>query len=75
MTSLTLNKKRRIIPGFHLSLGYTMLYVSLLVLLPLSMIFIHTLSLNWAEFVDIVTAPRAVSSYKEASAQRSLLVY
>ncbi|TQR28553.1 sulfate ABC transporter permease subunit CysT [Lysinibacillus sphaericus] len=65
MSILTVNKTtRRIIPGFHLSLGYTMLYVSLLVLLPLSMIFIHTMSLSWAEFVDIVTAPRAVASYK-----------
>lgn len=65
MSSLTVNKKtRRIIPGFHLSLGFTMLYVSLLVLLPLSMIIIHTMSISWAEFVDIVTAPRAVASYK-----------
>ncbi|KPN89407.1 sulfate ABC transporter permease subunit CysT [Lysinibacillus sp. ZYM-1] len=65
MSSLTLTKKsRRIIPGFHLSLGYTMLYVSLLVLLPLSMIFIHTMSLSWTAFVDIITDPRAVASYK-----------
>ena len=65
MSILTVNKTtRRIIPGFHLSLGYTLLYVSLLVLLPLSMIFIHTMSLSWAEFVDIVTAPRATASYK-----------
>ncbi|MFJ7951188.1 sulfate ABC transporter permease subunit CysT [Lysinibacillus sp. NPDC096418] len=65
MSSLTLKKKpARIIPGFHLSLGYTMLYVSLLVLLPLSMIFINTMSLSWAEFIDIVSDPRAVASYK-----------
>lgn len=65
MSSLTLKKKpARIIPGFHLSLGYTMLYVSLLVLLPLSMIFINTMSLSWSEFIDIVSDPRAVASYK-----------
>ncbi|EAZ85259.1 sulfate ABC transporter permease subunit CysT [Lysinibacillus fusiformis] len=65
MSSLTLTKKsRRIIPGFYLSLGYTMLYVSLLVLLPLSMIFFHTMSLSWAAFFDIITDPRAVASYK-----------
>lgn len=65
MSSLTLTKKsRRIIPGFHLSLGYTMLYVSLLVLLPLSMIFFHTMSLSWTVFLDIITDPRAVASYK-----------
>lgn len=65
MSSLTLKKKpARIIPGFHLSLGYTMLYVSLLVLLPLSMIFINTMSLSWAEFIAIISDPRAVASYK-----------
>ncbi|MEK5331616.1 sulfate ABC transporter permease subunit CysT [Lysinibacillus sp. FSL W8-0992] len=65
MSSLTLKKKpARVIPGFHLSLGYTMLYVSLLVLLPLAMIFIQTMSLSWAEFVTIITDPRAVASYK-----------
>lgn len=65
MSSLIIPKKsRRIIPGFHLSLGYTMLYVSLLVLLPLSMIFIHTKSLSWSAFIDIITDPRAVASYK-----------
>lgn len=41
-----------------------MLYVSLLVLLPLAMIFIQTMSLTWAEFINIVTDPRAVASYK-----------
>ncbi|MBL3731491.1 sulfate ABC transporter permease subunit CysT [Lysinibacillus sp. HST-98] len=65
MSSLIIPKKsHRIIPGFHLSLGYTMLYVSLLVLLPLSMIFIHTMSLSWSAFIDIITDPRAVTSYK-----------
>lgn len=65
MSSLIRHKKsHRIIPGFHLSLGYTMLYVSLLVLLPLSMIFIHTMSLSWTSFIDIITDPRAVASYK-----------
>lgn len=65
MSSLTVKKKQaRVIPGFHLSLGYTMLYVSLLVLLPLAMIFIQTMSLSWAEFVTIITDPRAVASYK-----------
>lgn len=65
MSSVTLTKKsRRIIPGFYLSLGYTMLYVSLLVLLPLSMIFFHTMSLSWTAFLDIITDPRAVASYK-----------
>ena len=53
-----------IIPGFSMSLGYTMLYLSILVLLPLLMVFWNTLSLSWSEFYDIVTHPRVVASYK-----------
>lgn len=65
MSSLTLKKKpARIIPGFHLSLGYTMLYVSLLVLLPLAMIFVNTMSLSWSEFFNIISDRRAIASYK-----------
>lgn len=66
MSSLTLKKKKNysIIPGFSLSLGYTMIYVSILVLLPLSMVFINTMSLSWSEFWDIVSHPRVVASYK-----------
>lgn len=57
-------KKHSILPGFGLSLGFTMLYVSLLVLLPLSMIFINTSSMGWANFWATVTEPRVVASYK-----------
>ena len=66
MSSLTLKKKKNysIIPGFSLSLGYTMIYVSILVLLPLSMVFINTMSLSWSEFWDIISHPRVVASYK-----------
>lgn len=66
MSSLTLKKKKNysIIPGFSLSLGYTMIYVSILVLLPLSMVFINTMSLSWSEFWGIISHPRVVASYK-----------
>jgi len=57
-------KKHSILPGFGLSLGFTMLYVSLLVLLPLSMIFVNTASMSWSEFWSTVTEPRVVASYK-----------
>jgi sulfate transport system permease protein len=66
MASLTVKKKKNysVIPGFSLSLGYTMIYVSILVLLPLSMVFINTMSLSWAEFWEIISHPRVVASYK-----------
>lgn len=52
------------LPGFNLSLGYALLYLSLIVLIPLSAVFIKTFSLSWAEFVEATTAPRVMASYK-----------
>lgn len=62
-------QKRRIkmnnaLPGFGLSLGYTMLYLSILVILPLTMIFFNTTKMGWERFWDTVLDPRVVASYK-----------
>ncbi|HRQ36102.1 MAG TPA: molybdate ABC transporter permease subunit, partial [Chiayiivirga sp.] len=54
----------RVLPGFKLTLGYTLAYLSLLVLIPLSAVFLKTAELTFAEFWDVVTAPRVVASYK-----------
>ena len=54
----------RVIPGFHLSLGFTLLYLSLIVLIPLSAVVINTLSMTWEEFWKAVTSPRVVASYQ-----------
>jgi sulfate transport system permease protein len=54
----------RVLPGFGLSLGYTLFYLGLIVLLPLSAAFIRTAQLSLPAFIDIVTAPRVVASYK-----------
>ena len=58
------SNKRRVLPGFGLSLGFTTLYISLLVLIPLSMVFIETSKLGWGEFIEIVTSERVLHSYK-----------
>ena len=58
------SKKKRVLPGFGLSLGFTTLYISLLVLIPLSMVFIETSKLGWGEFIEIVTSDRVLHSYK-----------
>jgi sulfate transport system permease protein len=55
---------RRVLPGFGLSLGYTLFYLSVIVLIPLSAVFIKSSSLSPVQFWDIVTAPRVVASYK-----------
>ncbi len=57
-------KKQNILPGFNLSLGYTLLYLSLIVLIPLTAIFIKTAELSINEFWTVVTAPRVVATYK-----------
>jgi sulfate/thiosulfate transport system permease protein len=54
----------RVLPGFGLSLGYTVPYLGLIVLIPLSAAFIKTAQLSWPAFIDVVTAPRVVASYK-----------
>jgi sulfate transport system permease protein len=57
-------RRRVVLPGFGLSLGFTLVYLSLIVLIPLSAAFIKTASLTWPEFWSIVTAPRIVASYR-----------
>ena len=57
-------KKHSILPGFGLSLGYTLLYLSLIVLIPLAAVFISAATLTWEQFVTTVTAPRVMASYR-----------
>ena len=57
-------KTNNILPGFNLSLGYTLLYLSLIVLIPLSAAFIKTTELSLHDFWAVVSAPRVVASYK-----------
>ncbi|MHA2960887.1 sulfate ABC transporter permease subunit CysT [Priestia megaterium] len=57
-------KKKSILPGFGLSLGFTMFYASILVLFPLAMIFFNTASMGWSDFIKAVTDPRVLASYK-----------
>lgn len=57
-------KTNNILPGFNLSLGYTLLYLSLIVLIPLSAAFIKTTELSLHEFWAVVSAPRVVASYR-----------
>ena len=57
-------KQHSILPGFNLALGFTLLYLSLIVLIPLSAAFIRTAELSWPEFWAIVTTPRVLASYR-----------
>jgi sulfate transport system permease protein len=57
-------KRQGVIPGFNLTMGYTWLYLGLIVLIPLSAIFLKTASLTWHQFWEIITAPRVLASYR-----------
>jgi sulfate transport system permease protein len=57
-------KKIRVLPGFKLTLGFTLFYLGLIVLIPLSAVFWKTSSLTWPEFWHTVTMPVALASYR-----------
>lgn len=54
----------RVIPGFRLSLGFTLFYLGLIVLIPLSAVFLKTFAMTWDAFWNAVSNPRVVASYK-----------
>jgi sulfate transport system permease protein len=57
-------RKPSILPGFGLTLGFTVFFLSGIVLLPLAALFFKTASLTWEQFFTILTDPRAVASYR-----------
>ncbi len=57
-------KKFRVLPGFKLTLGFTLFYLGLIVLIPLAATFSKTASLTWAHFWQVVASPAALSAYR-----------
>jgi sulfate transport system permease protein len=55
---------RRLLPGFGLTLGYTMLYLSVIVLIPLSAVFLTAAHLDWAEWKDAVFTGETVAAFE-----------
>ena len=62
--SRTLLRRHSVLPGFDLALGFTLLYLSLVVLIPLSAAFLKTFTLTWPAFWEAVSSPRVVASYR-----------
>ena len=54
----------RVLPGFNLTLGYAVLYLSLIVLIPLSALVFKTFSMTWPQFWEAVSSPRVLASYR-----------
>ena len=57
-------KKHNPLPGFGLSLGFTLFYLSVIVLLPIAALCVKVFGLTWAEFWELATNERAMASYK-----------
>lgn len=55
---------RRVLPGFNLTLGFTLFYLGLIVLIPLSALVFKTLTLSWDQIWAAISSPRVVASYK-----------
>ena len=57
-------RPKRVLPGFGLTLGYTLFYLSIIVLIPLLALLTKSFSLSWPQFWEAVSAPRVLASYK-----------
>ncbi len=61
---MPLLRKHSVLPGFNLSMGFTLLYLGLVVLIPLSATFLKSASLGWEGFWHVITTPRVLASYR-----------
>lgn len=58
------SKRFHILPGFSITLGYTITYLSLIVLIPMAALFLRVTALTWDEFWKIAVSDRALASYR-----------
>jgi sulfate transport system permease protein len=58
------DRQPSVLPGFNLTLGYTLFFLSLIVLLPLAALVLKTATMGWDEFLKVILDPRAVASYR-----------
>ncbi len=57
-------KQKSVIPGFGLTLGYTLFYLCLMVIIPVGMLFLKTTTMTWPDFIATVTSPRVLAAYR-----------
>lgn len=57
-------KSHSVIPGFGLALGFTVFYLALIVLIPLSGLFLKTATSDWAHIIESVASPRVIAAYR-----------
>lgn len=64
LLSRALLQRHSVLPGFDLALGFTLLYLGFIVLIPLSAAFLKTATMTWPAYWDTVTSPRVLASYR-----------
>ncbi|MDG5901844.1 sulfate/thiosulfate ABC transporter permease CysT [Shewanella xiamenensis] len=57
-------RNKRVLPGFSISLGVSLLFVSLILLLPTTGLIMQTSQMSWAEYWGVIADPRVLASYK-----------
>jgi sulfate/thiosulfate transport system permease protein len=57
-------RRRSVVPGFGLTMGYTVVYLSLIALIPLSTIVLKTSTMGWDRFWQVVLSPRVLAAYR-----------
>lgn len=57
-------RRHSVLPGFSLALGYSVLYLALIVLIPLAAVFLKSTELGWTGFWQVTTQPRVLASFK-----------
>src|SRR6266568_4361291 len=57
-------RQRSVLPGFGLTLGFTLGYLGLIVLIPLAALFLHAAGMSWAAFWAELTAPRTLAAFR-----------
>jgi sulfate/thiosulfate transport system permease protein len=61
---MTTPRTHRVLPGFGITMGFTLLYLSLIILIPLSTILLKTATLSWSDFWGTVTSPRTLAAFR-----------
>lgn len=59
-----MRRSRRLFPGFGLTLGYTITYLSLIVLIPLSFLFLRSAGAGWGQIADVISDPRTIAAVR-----------
>src|SRR5690349_4464896 len=64
IVNLMISRSRSVLPGFRITLGFTVFYLAVIVVIPLAGLPARTASMGWEQFWSTVTDPRVVASYR-----------